>query len=419
MDFPMNILLTTLGSSGDVNPLLDVAATLAQRGHRLGFATSLYFKDQIERNGHRFHEVYPNLDPTDLELKKFVTDPVRGPELLHRHHIFPVLEKSYEAFSEALLEYDLVLSATLAYYAPLACRVQGKPWISVVLSPMLFFSAYDPPVLAPLPGLSKFYFSPGFNRRLFKALFGLSSSWLKPLRDLQKNLGFENGHDLFLTEGFSPYGTLALFSKTFGAPQKDWPANAVATGFCFFDEGVQAHAGEGLMEFLAAHPEPVLFTLGTTAVMNPGKLFDTFFAVQAKAGFPCIVLTGSENFARYHHLAADRVFVAPYLPYSVVMPHCGLIVHQGGVGTTAQVLRSGRPGIVMPNCNDQFDNAARAKRLGVSETLPYKKLTTERLTKLIERVQSAPFMKEKARAVANALHRENGPQAAADFVEKV
>ena len=45
------------------------------------------------------------------------------------------------------------------------------------------------------------------------------------------------------------------------------------------------------------------------------------------------------------------------------------IVHQGGIGTTAQALASGHPSLVVPFAHDQFDNAERVARLGVGRAL--------------------------------------------------
>jgi spore coat polysaccharide biosynthesis predicted glycosyltransferase SpsG len=47
------------------------------------------------------------------------------------------------------------------------------------------------------------------------------------------------------------------------------------------------------------------------------------------------------------------------------MPRASVVVHQGGIGTTAEALRSGRPMLVVPFAHDQYDNAERVRRLGV------------------------------------------------------
>jgi UDP:flavonoid glycosyltransferase YjiC (YdhE family) len=46
------------------------------------------------------------------------------------------------------------------------------------------------------------------------------------------------------------------------------------------------------------------------------------------------------------------------------------VVHHGGIGTTAEALRSGRPQLVLPVGGDQPDNAARLARIGAAVTMP-------------------------------------------------
>jgi rhamnosyltransferase subunit B len=58
-----------------------------------------------------------------------------------------------------------------------------------------------------------------------------------------------------------------------------------------------------------------------------------------------------------------------YEPFSRLLPRAAALVHHGGIGTAAQALRAGVPQLVVPGCYDQFDNAARLRRLGVSRTL--------------------------------------------------
>lgn len=415
----MKVLITTLGSSGDLHPLIGIGLELKNQGHTVGFATSFYFKKQVEAQGFTYYEVYPNLDPHLEDLKKFVTDPVKGPELLHKNYIFPELEKSYDSFLKIIDDYDIVLSATLTYFAPIACEVKKKPWISICLSPMLFFSAYDPPILAVLPGLKKWYFSPGFNRWLFKTLFRFSSSWLKPYHELRKKAGIKKDLNPFLKEGFSPYGTLALFSTQFGQPQVDWPNNVCVPGFCFYDNSQPPSNQEALLDFLKTNPQPVLFTLGTTTVMNPGKLYEVFMEAQKKTNFSCIILVGKENYEKYKKYQTDRIFVSDYISYSQIMPKCGLIIHQGGVGTTAQGIRSGNPMIIIPHCNDQYDNADRVRKLGVSQTIPYKKLNAKRLHQLISEVMKSDEMKQKSLALSKQIQSEKTEKEAVKFIQDV
>ena len=94
-----------------------------------------------------------------------------------------------------------------------------------------------------------------------------------------------------------------------------------------------------------------------------------------------------------------RVF--EYAPYSEILPRGALTVHHGGIGTTAQCLRSGRPMIVVPHIADQFDNAARAAALGVSRTIA--RPAVDRLTHAIAAVLASQSMAHAAMQTAAAI----------------
>ena len=99
--------------------------------------------------------------------------------------------------------------------------------------------------------------------------------------------------------GYSPYLNLALFSPALGRRQPDWPANTVVTGFPFYDRFAP---GQGmppeLEEFLQAGAPPLVFTLGSSAVM----LGDDFYVESARAaqvlGRRAVLLVGQEGWNR-------------------------------------------------------------------------------------------------------------------------
>src|ERR1700684_4410032 len=56
----MRIILTTFGSLGDLHPYLAIAHALKDRGHQPVIATSLFYKDKVEKAGIDFHPVRPS-----------------------------------------------------------------------------------------------------------------------------------------------------------------------------------------------------------------------------------------------------------------------------------------------------------------------------------------------------------------------
>jgi UDP:flavonoid glycosyltransferase YjiC (YdhE family) len=106
--------------------------------------------------------------------------------------------------------------------------------------------------------------------------------------------------------------------------------------------------------------------------------------------------------------------VAEYAPYSALFPRASLVVHQGGVGTTAQCLRAGKPMLIMPYSHDQPDNARRMRRLGVAESITKKGYTPAKVARRLKAMLADPNYGETARNVAQQLGHEDGVGAACD-----
>ena len=98
----------------------------------------------------------------------------------------------------------------------------------------------------------------------------------------------------------------------------------------------------------------------------------------------------------------------PYAPFSKLFPRAAIVVHHGGIGTTAQSLAAGVPQLVTPFAHDQFDNAARVVRLGVAEQLYAQRYSLPRLVEKLERLVKDSERKKRALELKGRL---NGPQA--------
>ena len=107
-----------------------------------------------------------------------------------------------------------------------------------------------------------------------------------------------------------------------------------------------------------------------------------------------------------------------YAPHSVVMPRGAVTVHQGGVGTTGQALRAGRPMLVMPFGQDQPDNARRCVELGVARTIS-RRAYAGRVARELSALLSNPSYAERAAAVGAEMATENGTMTACDAIERV
>ena len=114
---------------------------------------------------------------------------------------------------------------------------------------------------------------------------------------------------------------------------------------------------------------PVVFTLGSAAVLAAGDFYEVSAKAALKLGIRAVLLIGMDPRNRLRQSLPDTICVAEYAPYSALFSRSSLVVHQGGVGTTAQCLRAGKPMLIMPYSHDQPDNARRMRRLKVAKEI--------------------------------------------------
>jgi UDP:flavonoid glycosyltransferase YjiC (YdhE family) len=233
---------------------------------------------------------------------------------------------------------------------------------------------------------------------------------------LQRELGLPIGESPLFAGKYSPHLNLALFSKTLQAPQPDWPARTAQTGFLFHDE-TESTSGlpPEVQQFLDAGAEPIVFTLGSAAV----HLARNFYAESASAAQVlnrrAILLLGRNPPPPN---LPSSILPWDYLPYHRIFPPAAAIVHQGGVGTTAQALRAGRPMFVIPFAHDQFDNAARVVRLGVARTIAREKYDRDSAARELEALLRDTRAGENAAAIETQIRGERGVELAVEALER-
>jgi UDP:flavonoid glycosyltransferase YjiC (YdhE family) len=420
--FRRRIVLTTFGSLGDLHPYIAVALGLQARGHEAVIATSGYYRQKIEALGLGFRAVRPDHpDPDgDAGLMRRIMDRRTGSEFVIRQLMMSVLRESYEDTLAAAEGADFLVSHMLTFTTRLVAEKKGIPWASTFLQPFGLFSVYDPPVVPQRPFLAKLRFlGPAFHRALFWCAKRSVRSWSEPWHRLRAEVGLPPTSESPLFEGqHSPSLVLAMFSKLLADKQPDWPRQAVITGFPFYDRDGEAGMPTDLVHFLNAGPPPLVFTLGSSAVVDAGPFYEHSVAAAKMLGRRAVLLVGKDPRNRPESLPAGVVAFA-YAPYSELFPRAAAIVHQGGIGTTAQAMRSGRPMLVMPYAHDQPDNAERVRRLRIARTIARHRYTPARAAAELRHLLDNPLYGQRAAAVGELVRQEDGERAACDALERL
>jgi rhamnosyltransferase subunit B len=420
------IVLSTFGSFGDIHPYIAIALELKARGHSPVIATSEGYREKMVALGLQFRPVRPDLPSYDDpdELAKLATElmEAKGGTEKVLELFTPTLPEVYEDLDAAVEDADLLLTHPLPLVGPIVAQKRNMPWVSSVLAPISFFSAYDPPVLPQIPSLYHLLrLSPVLGRLVYRIASHRLEKIMVPVYRLRADLGLPRGSQPLLAGQHSPSLVLALFSSVLAKPQADWPARTRVTGFPFYDR--RDFFGEvetpfEVTRFLNDGPPPIVFTLGSSAFWVAKDFYhDSIEAAQA-LGQRALLLIGHERNLPDKPLP-EGIAAFEYAPFGEVLPRALAVVHQGGVGTTGQGLRSGRPVLIVPHAHDQFDNASRVVRLGCGRMIARPRYNAHTATKQLEELLGNPDYFTRAAEVGKQVQNENGAGAAADAIEEV
>ena len=413
------IVLTTFGSFGDVHPYMAIALELRHRGHHPVIATSELYREKMLASNFEFVPVSPHIPPPqdqDPEMMEKVMHPRSGSGFLLHEMLFPYVREGYAELLQAVAGADLLVTHPITFAGPLVAQKTGIPWVSTVLAPASFFSAYDPPRPPFWPWLRHLsILGPGFMTWFLNGAKKIYRN--ETYEQFRRELGLpDRGHPLF--EGaHSPDLVLALFSELFAQPQPDWPPNARATGFAFYDGRNELEMPGELTDFLDHGAPPIVFTLGTSAVWVARDFFRESIAATQLLNRRAVLLIGDERNKITASLPPEIIAVE-YAPFESLLERGCAIIHHGGVGTTAQCLRAGIPTLIVPFAFDQPDNAAHAERLGTSRTLPRSKYRRDNVARELDKLLNIPQYALKAKSVGEQLRNEHGTARACDAIEE-
>jgi UDP:flavonoid glycosyltransferase YjiC (YdhE family) len=406
-----------MGSLGDLHPKIALALELRERGHEVVIATWEGYREKLSQLGIEFSPMRPNIDQSDSQLLAELMHPTKGPEKVIRELVFPYLREMYDDLTAACDGAELMVTGELIYIARSVMEKTSIKWVSTSLAPLSMFSSADPnvypqaewlEVLRPLPTI--------FHSALFSFMRSMILHWYEPYKRFRRDLGLSEDHDPMFTGKFSSLLHLAMFSKALALPQPDWWQPTVQTGFCFYDgQGDTGQMPDGLEEFLDAGEPPIVFTLGSAAVMDAGSFFDESAAAAKQLGRRAVLLYGNDN--EPPGGLTDQIVGFAYAPFSRVFPRAVCVVHQGGVGTTGQVLRAGVPHLIMPYSHDQPDNAARCRRNGVARTIRRSRYNADTAAREIDALLNDEHYTARARELAAVVASERGTAAACDAIE--
>ena len=136
------IVITCLGSYGDVFPYIGVARALKARGHQPLVATSASYRAAVEQEGIPFAPLGPDVDLRDEAALARVVDARRGGEVVIEEVVLPALDRMYDETQQLAAGADVLVSHPLTFATPAVATARAMPWVCSVLAPRSFFEDF-------------------------------------------------------------------------------------------------------------------------------------------------------------------------------------------------------------------------------------------------------------------------------------
>jgi len=402
----MRILLSTIGSRGDVQPLVALGLQLKELGQDVHMCVPPDFREWIEGLGMTVTPIGPELRST-AKTNPMAARPT--PEQI-RQMMEGTVATQFETITAAAQDCDMIVGATaLQIAAPSIAESMGVPY---------FFAAYCPAVLpslhhAPpvLPGLGdKPVTMDDYSELWEKDAQRWNMQWRDILNPHRERLGLPAVSDVrshILTN--RPW----LASDPMLGPWDDPTDESVFQTGAWMMKDTRPLNPE-LESFLDAGDPPIYFGFGS--IRAPEEFSRVTIDATRALGRRAILLKGWADLSLVDN-EPDCIAIGE-VNHQVLFKRVAAVVHHGGAGTTHAAARGGAPQVVIPQHYDQHYYAGRVQQLGIGIAHTTTTPTVDSLTNALENVLQ-PGVIARARPIASEIRTDGTLIAAQRLISTV
>lgn len=409
----MKITILTYGSRGDVQPFLPLSLKLMEAGHSVKLAAPSRFKNLVTEHNIDFIPLAG--DPEDLSRRlnnagrNFIK--LLNEIMNHTTQIgVDVLHQTEEACGDA----DLILHTFLhAVGAHTFARKKGIPDIHIQMFPMFTPTGDYPNVTWPnwnMRSLNRFTHQVASNTSWWTARLGFERV------RRQAGLPRRTLHWPFDDHQHRPRTPiLCAWSPSVLPASNDWPSHVHVTGYYFFSKDHAYESPAELTSFLQGGESPICVTFGSMVNRDREQINRIVREALKQTKNRGIVLSG---WSGVQERSSKDLLYLDAVPHDSLLPHCKMVIHHGGAGTTAAGLRAGIPNIVVPFMGDQRFWGDRVYAIGVGpQPILLKNLSVEKLAHAIVEADET-MMHRRAQDIGIRIRNEDGTGEAVKWIQK-
>jgi len=209
---------------------------------------------------------------------------------------------------------------------------------------------------------------------------------------------------------------LCAWSPSVLPASSDWPTRVHVTGYYFHSPNHSYQPPAQVESFLKAGKPPVCITFGSMVNRDAERIDRIVRESLRQTDNRGIILSGWSGIG---NRSSQNVLYLEAIPHDWLLPHCKLVVHHGGAGTTSAGLRAGIPNIVVPFTADQPFWGKRVQAIGAGpKPILVKNLSVEKLTRGMAEAES-DALRERAQAIGKVIRSEDGIGRAVNLIGKI
>lgn len=365
----MNVFILTLGTRGDLELFLSLGREMSIRGHRITFGTSRFYSDRVLTSRLDWKQIgYGTKEELLSVLRSLSTihNTTARTRMYHKKWLEPEIARATRQINAAAAEADYFISNLKLVLQRGSQRIPGA------------FVDYDPPVdLSMLPR------------------YGVDS-----IEHRKTTLD------------------LVAMNRELIDPDGLWGEQYQFSGFWEERQGPEWTPPTPLRKFMEDGTPPVVLTMGSMVMFDPARLAQTFIHALELSHERGLIVGGwsgiSEETGR-----SGFVYSLSEASYDWLFPRARCVIHHGGTGTLAAVLRSGRPSILLPQivCQEIYGSILLKENLAAA-ILDSHDLSSEQLARAIHKTVADARLIESARHWRRVVAAEDGVGTAADCIER-
>lgn len=415
----MKIGLQTWGTDGDIRPFLALAGGLRSNGHEVTLAvTSVDTKNYTSYarsagfeivHAHDTYKAWGGDRISRIKRSIVSAKPIDQVTRLFDDLLEPAVDEMYEVSTRLCRENDAVVGYFIVHPLQLAASKSGRPHAIAVWSPDYYASRHRPPSTVPDLGrwLNPWWWK--LARRITNRMI------LKYVNRLRAREGVPDATDVFSEVWESQALTLVAASPSLFDRPADWDDRIQVCGYLGLPEDAEEWVmPEDLARFLAEGDPPVYMTFGSM----PQTRASTELFVEAVNAVQCRAIVQAPWSELPGFVTGSNIHRIETAPHHRIFPHCALVVHHGGAGTSHSASLAGCPSIIIEHFGDQIFWGIQLKRVGLlHKVLHERSVTPSILAAEIRRVLRSPAMKRSALEIGAAMREEEGVKRAVALIE--